>query len=113
MRVLRQKRRLSLTQAWNFLNNEDVFGNCKPLWDAARAKGSKKPWITFIQEYCKRIVTATRAPPDVPNWAARLDEAKYLAEHGYPRGGKVIEPPPLTNLEVERYGDRFRLLVSI
>jgi hypothetical protein len=103
MTTIRKKRRLSVHQAWHYLNRTETFTIRKPIWEAARARGSTESWITHAQAYCKSIVEATSPPPDVSKWAERLDDAQFLAAHGYEKGGKPKEPQALKSVEIARY----------
>jgi hypothetical protein len=104
MTILRHKRRLSPAQAFAVLNPDFVYNNCKPLWDTARKSPTyKKPYVAYAQKFCEDIMKASVAPASVPDWASRVSAAKFLAEHGYPRGGDPPTVPVLSNLEMERY----------
>jgi hypothetical protein len=103
MEVIRNKRHLTLPQAWSVLNLDDVHKQCKSCYATAIANGTTNDtYANFTNAYCKGVVEATHAPPNISDWANRVAAAQFLSTHGYPRGGQPYQPPVLTNLEYER-----------
>jgi hypothetical protein len=107
MELMRERRNLSLLQAYYALNKDELK---KDHWEEWRqdnigrqSRGERTvSWVNWSQSLIKGMMDSDRAPPGVSNWKDRLAKALFLANYGFEQGKTKPAHPELSATQIEK-----------
>jgi hypothetical protein len=132
MEAVRERRHLSLYQAYYQLNKDEIShvlhaAWCKHIKDTKIAKGELESqataeqdpvlaiklakevammnpltWVNWSQSYIKHMIDYDRKPTTCNDWDDRKARAEFLSINGYPMGTEKPAHPTLSAEEIER-----------